>query len=452
MASKSTRLTNTFIKNVKAGKKPKRYSDGPGAYGLTILVKLTNAGGSSKSFCQRIRINGKRRDLGLGPWPVVTLAEAREKALDNARRVARGEDILKPAPTIPTVDQIFDIVIEKRRPSWKGENTEGQWRLSQRYCRPISSMPVSEVRQKDVIDILGPIWHEKKKTARELRSNLGTVMQWAISRELRTTNPAAGVIQELGRQDPPNHYESLPYPKLGAALALIRDADAWWATKCCLIFTAFTGVRSGEARMATWDEIDWEELTFTLSRSRMKNGEAHKVPLAPQVVEFLQYVRDQNGGKCEGLIFPPERGDSHMDRGRLSSLMKKLGIPAHPHGFRASFRKWSGSRADISDAVAETTLAHKQPTPVRQAYLDTQFFEERLPVMDQWADFLTQTMGPVIPTTLTVPGDEQKEREASSPIPTFKSEKTAVHSDSTGQWFQSMIPNWESYMTTKETE
>ena len=403
MAAKANRrLTHTFVKSIK---KPGRYSDGPGAHGLTILAKNTMAGGLSKCWCQRIRINGRNRDRGLGSWPVVTLAEAREKALDNKRRVARGEDILKPAPRIPTVDEAFDTVIEQRRPSWKGIETEGHWRLSKRYCSQIGSKLVSEVRQKDVLDILAPIWQEKPKTAREVRSNLATVMQWAITREYRANNPAApGVVKELGSQPHRNHHPHLASDLLGSTLALIRDADTWWAVRYCLIFIAFTGVRSGEARMATWDEIDWENLTWTIPGSRMKNGLEHKVPLSPQVLDILYYARDQKGGRCEGLIFPPERGSRYVAAARLSDLMKKLGLPASPHGSRASFRNWAGARADIADPVAETVLAHKQPTQNRQAYLNSDFFDERLPVMDKWANHLSSNMGPMIQ-------DEQKPQE-----------------------------------------
>ena len=451
MASK--RLTHTFIKSIK---KPGRHSDGPAAFGLTILAKETKAGNLSKVWCQRIRINGGLRNLGLGSWPVVTLADAREKAFDNAQRVYKGEDILKPPPSIPTLDEAFELVIEQRRPSWKGNYTENAWRSSKRYCKPIGSKLISEVKQKDVIDILAPLWQEKPKTAREIRSNLSTVMQWAINREYRANNPAApGVVQELGKQPPAVHHASLPSNDTGSGLALIRDADTWWAARYCLIFAVFTGVRSGEARMATWAEIDWENLILVIPGARMKNGLPHKVPLSPQVVELLQHVRNLNSGRCEGLIFPPERGDHYMAAARLSGLMKKLGIPATPHGFRAAFRNWAGGRADIAQPAAEAVLAHKQGTAVERAYLTSDFFEHRLPIMDQWADFITGTMGPIISPPPAVSGDEQQvsretqevsretqpEREAST-VPTFETK-----AEKTGELRQYCMPGLGHYMT-----
>ena len=388
-------LTHTFVKNIG---QPGRYSDGPGSFGLTLLVKTTSDGRLSKTWSHRVRIHGKLHYPGLGKWPAVTLAEARKRALNNARMVEEGHDIFKPAPTVPTVDQVFDIVIEQRRPSWKAKDTEGHWRLSKQYCHAIiGSKPVSEVKQEDVIDVLGPIWQKKPKTAREIRSNLSTVMQWAINREYRASNPAApGIVQELGKQPSSGHHSSLPFNAVGSALALIRDADTWWAVRYCLIFAAFTGVRSGEARMATWDEIDWENLTWNISPERMKNSIGHRVPLSSQVIDILYYARDQKGC-CEGLIFPSERGARYIQRERLSNLMRKLGIPAPPHGFRASFRNWAGARANyIPGPVAEMVLAHKQGEKIQQVYMTSDFFEQRVPVMDEWADYLTATMGPMI--------------------------------------------------------
>ena len=392
MATKP-RLTHTSVTYTT---RPGRYGDGRGGLGLSLLVKKTKNGRWSKSWSQRIRIKGKLHNLGLGSFPAVTLAEARKRVLNNTRRVAQGEDILKPPPTIPTVDAAFDMVIEQRRPSWKGNHTESAWRLSQKYCKPIGSKSVAEVRQKDVIDVLAPIWQKKPKLAREVRSNLGTVMAWAIAREYRAINPAIpSTTKELGKQPLGSHHSSLPPAQLGSALALIRDADTWWAVKYCLIFVAFTGVRSGEARESTWNEINLDDATWTIPGARMKNGILHKVPLSAQAVEILLYARDQKGS-CQSLIFPPERGDHYINSARLSQLMRKLEILASPHGSRASFRNWAGGRADVAQPVAEMVLAHTQSKDIEKAYLTSDFFEHREPIMQAWADFLTSTMGPVI--------------------------------------------------------
>ena len=393
-AMKSRRLTHTFIKTVT---RPGRYGDGRGGHGLSVLIKKTAAGGWSRTFSQRLRIGRKIANMGFGSFPVVTLADARKRALDNAMRVEQGEDILKPPPIIPTVDEAFDIVIEQRRPSWKGENTEEAWDLTKRYCKPISSKPISEVKQKDVIDILAPIWQEKPRMARAVRSNLSTVMLWAINREYRASNPATqATVKELGKQPPGSHHRSLPEEQLGSALAKIRDANArWWAETYCLIFVAFTGVRGGEARKATWEQINLDSATWTIPGSKMKNSDMHKVPLSTQAVEILLYAREQTG-RSEGVIFPPERGGHHIHGPRLSDLMRKLEIPAVPHGGRSSVRNWAGGRADIAQPAAEMVLGHKQGEHIQKVYMTSDFFDLRRPIMQDWADFLTQTMGPTI--------------------------------------------------------
>ena len=416
-ALKSTRLTHTFVKSVT---RPGRYGDGRGGLGLSLRVQPTAAGGWSKTWSQRIRIGRRLVTLGLGSFPVVTLATARERALDNARRVALGEDILKPPPSIPTVDEAFEIVIAQRRPSWKGKESEKYWRLVKRYCKPIGSKPVSDIRQKDVIDVLAPIWQEKPILARKVRSNLSTVMTWAINREYCTQNPAApAVVQELGKQPPSSSHPSLEPDRLGSALALIRDANAHWAERYCLIFTAFTGVRNGEARGAAWAEINLDDATWTIPGERMKGRRTHKVPLSAQAVEILLYARDQTG-RSEGVIFPPARRGHHMDSRRLSLLMKKLEIPAVPHGLRSSFSNWAGGRPHVPEAAAEMVLAHVPTEAVKKAYRTSDFFEHRRPIMQEWADFLTETMGPVISTIPDVSTDTQEERRASSRVQTFK--------------------------------
>ena len=394
----SRRLTHTAVKSIA---QPGRYGDGRGGLGLSLLVKKTANRRWSKTWSQRIRINGKLVTRGLGSFPVVTLAMARETALDNARRVAQGEDILKPAPIIPTVAQAFEAVIGQRSRSWRGICTERSWRRSLGFSKKIASKPVSEVTATDILDVITPLWYDKPKTAREVRSNLATVMEWAKTKEYRNTNPAApGVTSGLGKQPPVVGRKSLVYRLLGSSLATVRDSDAWWAAKYCLLFIAFTCVRSGEAREATWDEINLATATWTIPATRMKNGIEHKVPLSTQAKDLLAYARNQSNGSQE-TIFPPQRGGQYMDDGRLSRLLTRLKIPAVPHGARSSFINWAGGRPLIAQPASEMVLAHTPSEAVVRAYRTSDFFEHRQPIMQEWGDFLTETMGPVISTMPT---------------------------------------------------
>ena len=391
-----SKLTHVFVKSVTD---PGRHSDGPGGHGLSLLVKKRSKHGQSKSWVQRIRINGEDHELGLGSFPFVLLAEAREKSFDNHRRVAKGEDIMKPPPTIPTVEEAFEELITARADSWEGKYTEYGWHRLLGFCKNIRSTPVSEVTEDEVIKILAPLWHAKAKTARDLRFSLSAVMERAIRKGHRVlANPVPvkkEVTRSLGKQPPSVHYKSLNHRQLGGALATVRDDDTWWAAKYCIIFIALTCVRSGEARLATWDEIDWDTHTWTIPANRMKKRIEHQVPLSTQAIRILTHARERSG-RSEGIIFPPERGGHSIDNGRLSKILKRLGLPFVPHGLRASFANWAGPSNQIAQPVSGMVLAHKQAPEIEQFYMTDDFFEHREPVMQNWANFLSETMGPVI--------------------------------------------------------
>ena len=414
-AKTHTRLTHALVKSVAT---EGRYGDGRGGLGLSLLVKRTANGRWSKTWSQRIRIGGKLAMLGLGSFPSVTLAMARDRALDNARRVESGEDIRKPPPKVPTVDEAFDRVIKGREKSWRGGGSLEKWCRVKARCKPIGSKPVSEITPRDVLDLITPLWHEKTETARDLRGKLSIVMEWSITEGFRTATNAArpGVTSSLGKQEPVTHHRSLPPSQLGSALALIRDSDISWAKRYCLLYIAFTGVRNGEARRATWDEIDLDTSTWTIPASRMKAEAEHTVPLSTQAKEILAYARE-HGNSSQGYIFPQERGKQYMDNGRLSEVMRRLEIPAVPHGSRSSFINWASGHSHIPEPVAEMVLAHTPSESVIKAYRTANFFEHRIPVMQEWADFLSETMGPVVMEPETPAADPVRVTPAPAPTP-----------------------------------
>ena len=392
-----SKLTHTFVKSIAV---PGRYGDGRGGNGLSLLVKKTADGHRwSKTWSQRLRIHGELITRGLGSFPLVTLAEAREICLDRARRGAHGEDIFKPAEPIPTVADAFEAVIQQRSRSWKSTTTEKHWRASLQFSKRISSKPISAVRPKDVLSVIEPLWYEKPKTARDLRGHLSSVMEWAMTAGYLSGNPAApGVTRSLGKQPTPVSHRSIDHSLLGGALATVRDSNAWWATKYCLIFLALTAVRSREAREAKWDEIDLESSTWTIPAERMKGNREHKVPLSTQALALLADARGRSDGSHE-TIFPPQRGQGEfMDSKRLSELLDALAIPAVPHGFRACFSNWAGEQSDISEPVSEMVLAHTPGKAVVKAYRTSTFLDQRRPLMQKWSDYLHETIGPFIST------------------------------------------------------
>ena len=442
------RLTHSFVKSVA---EEKRYGDGRGGFGLSLLVKKTKDGRWSKTWSQRLHIGKAREEFtrGLGSWPLVTLADAREKAFENARLVKQGVDIRKPAAHVPTVAEAFGAVITLKEPGWRGTQTKTGWTISLGHCEKIASIPISEVTPADVLKVITPLWHANGATADKMLSHLHSVMDWSITQEYRTTNPAANSItSNLSKRTPAVHHKSLDYPLLGDALATIRDCNAWWATKYCLLILAFTGLRSGEARKATWDEIDLDTSTWTVPADHMKAGILHRVPLSAQALEILHHAREQSGSS-QGIIFPPRGSAKYIHSQTLAQLMRRLHVQTVAHGFRASIRTWATDKTSLPHPAAEMLLAHNPDPATVRAYQTSDFFGHRQPAMQQWADFLTETMGPVIPTTPEVSRDAQQERKGNSPVRTFEAEakETVVQAEETGDWHQSIMPGWANFMT-----
>ena len=194
---------------------------------------------------------------------------------------------------------------------------------------------------------------------------------------------------------PTNHHPHLKPGELGAALKLIRDADAWWAEAYCLLFMAFTVTRSSEACSATWDEIDWGTSTWHIPAARTKGGRPHAVPLPSQAIEILAYAKARTNGV--GPIFPAKRGGKCLASARLAALMRRLGIPATPHGIRRSFADWAAERPEIATITTDEVLALKLSLSDSVVSLAGKLFQERMLVMRMWADYLTETMGSVAP-------------------------------------------------------
>ena len=192
-----------------------------------------------------------------------------------------------------------------------------------------------------------------------------------------------------------HRYQFLPYPLLGNALAQVRDSDAWWGAKSWFAFLAFTCVRSEEARMATWNEINMDAATWSIPAARMKNRVAHRVPLSTQAQELLDHARAQTN-PAENRIFPPMRGADYIAKDRLSLLLKKLEIPTTTHGMRSSFRNWAYERTTVARPIVEIALSFSPTDPIEKELGTSRFFEKHQVLVQDWADYLSQTMGPVI--------------------------------------------------------
>ena len=320
------RLTQAKIRALEPGPKPTLHFTGE----PTLYVLVQPGGG--RSFVQRLHIGGRPTDLGLGSCGLVTLQEARDLAIDNRRVAHRGGDPRRRAN--PTVATALEKVIEIQRGAWKdGGKSEKQWRASMSaYAKPILDKRVSDVDATDVLDVLAPIWNEKRETARRLKHRIRAVMEWARGQKFRTDNPVDAVAASLpktGRKV--NHHKALPFDQVGTALDIVESSDAWWATKAAFRFMVLTAARSGEVRLMTWEELDGD--VWTVPGERMKAGREHRVPLSREAMAIIDQARTY--ADSSGLVFPSARSKALSDS-TMSKLIRELGIQAVPHGFRSS--------------------------------------------------------------------------------------------------------------------
>ena len=386
-------LSNRFVETVKPQTRKKLYSDD---HGLYLAVQPSG----SRQWVQRLVIHGRRRELGLGSYPLVSLAEARETAFQNRKLARQGGDplALKRRSHAPTFQEAARIVIEMHRPSWRNAKHAAQWDATLRqYVFPrLGKRLVSNIDTSDVMEVLLPIWTEKPATAKRVRQRIGAIMKWAIAKGHRTDNPAG---EAIGAALPKisaskRHHRALPHPEVADAIKAVRESSAAMAAKLAFEFLVLTAARSGEVRLATWDEIDTDTRTWTVPGERMKAQQEHRVPLCDRAMQILAEARALKN--ATGFIFPSVQANKPLSDMSLSQLMRSLKIGAVPHGFRSSFRDWcaeSGKAHDISEAA----LAHTLRNQVEAAYNRTDLFERRRELMDEWAAYLEGHTGSVVP-------------------------------------------------------
>ena len=380
------RLSATFVRTVNL---PGRYGDGHGGHGLSLLVKRTACGGLSKSWTQAIRPGGRTTSIGLGAYPLVTLAAARDKALDIARAVAQGRDPRRRVRRVPTFAEASETVIAIHAEHWKGPRNEREWRASLRdYAMPkLGRRHVNAITADHVMAVLLPIWSTKRITAQRVRQRIGAVMKWAIAKGYRADNPAGEAISAAlpSNRVATQHQRALPHAEVGAALARVRGSGSYPGTVLAFEFLVLTAARSAEVRGARWAEIDRAGAVWTIPGARMKAGREHRVPLAPRALEVLDEAAERFGG--DDPVFPSPTGKV-ANHSLMPTLLRELEIGAVPHGFRSSFRDWAAECTDAPREVCELALAHVNSDRVEAAYRRTDLFDRRRELMRDWAAYI----------------------------------------------------------------
>ena len=381
------RLSATFCSKVRT---PGRYGDGGrGSHGLYFRVWIRASGRVGKAWAQRIRINGRVTCLGLGVFPIVTLAEAREKALENRRATAQGQDPRRgPAPNFR---ELAERVIALHAKSWKkGSQLPRDWRSSfQRYADPINNRPVDEITRADVLRILTPIWHTRPAAAKTVLQRIGTVLRYAVAQELVEYNAAeASAIQAAlpkangGR----GHHKALPHSEVAAALAKVRASGSQLAARLAVEFLALTACRVSEVLGARWTEIDLRERLWTVPATRMKAKREFRVSLSGRALEILLEARELSGGG-KGLIFPSGVTGRAISRRLPGEVFRRCGVDSTIHGLRSSFADWA-AESGVDRTVTEAALAHAVQNKVEAAYRRTDLLVRRRQLMDSWAAYV----------------------------------------------------------------
>lgn len=376
-----------------------------------LVLQITEGGG--RSWLLRVVVGGKRREMGLGPFPAVTLAQARDKARDAREKIHQGVDPIQKQREAQSAlrasvaaalnfDQCAAKYIGAHEAGWRNEKHGQQWKntLAQYASPKIGHLLVRDIGLAHVLSVLeqpadaddpsGPtFWLGKTETAKRLRGRIEQVLDWAAARSYREgPNPARwrGHLDKLlpapSKVAAVENHPAVPVGEVGEFMARLRAAEGIGAR--ALEFVVLTAARSGEVRGATWQEVDREAGVWTVPASRMKAGKEHRVPLSPAALALLDALPRF---KDVDWLFPSPRRGQLSDM-TLTAVMRRMGLSAVPHGFRSTFRDWAAERTNFPREAAEMALAHAIGDKVEAAYRRGDLFDKRRQLMGAWAEFL----------------------------------------------------------------
>lgn len=392
-----------------------------GVAGLLLQVRspVQPGGAMPRSWILRLMIGGKRHPIGLGPYPQVTLASAREQArllISDAkagvnllaRKRARRSAQIAEAAKNKTFRECADAYMQTHASDYTNEKHRKQWGSTlETYAYPtLGNMLVADISMPHVLDVLlqhtkhrngseGKLWYIKSETAKRLLDRIRTVLDYATVNEFRSGSNPAVWKGYLDTQLPaPNglkktkHHPAIPYALAGDFMAKLRTNHSISAR--ALEFLILTTVRSGSVRAATWSEIDFTKKLWTIPAEHTKTKREHKVPLPPQALKLLYELPRMAG---TDLVFPNPKRKPLSDMA-LSQLMRgmrergELSVEAVPHGFRSTFRDWAAEQTSYSDEIRKAASGHMVGDSVKEAYQRSDLLDKRRNLMQEWANYL----------------------------------------------------------------
>lgn len=370
--------------------------------GLYLIVRPNG----SRFWVQRVMVKGKRHEIGLGSPPVVTLAMAREAALENKRMTREGIDPLRArreAEAIPNFEEAAHIVHKLHEPTWRNKKHAAQFISTlETYAFPhIGKMKVGEVDTAAVLAVLSPIWNTKRETARRVKQRVGTVMKWAVAKGWRQDDPTMAIAQALPKdRQQKAHRKALPYSDVADCMQAVENSSAGMVTKLAFRLLVLTASRSNEVRLARWGQVDWDAEggpVWTRPADVMKARKDHSIPLSEDAAAVLvaaKQVSDSNDP--DALIFPGTVKGKPLSDATLLKLVREQGFDIDIHGFRTSFRTWSQERTNFPREVAEAALAHTIKDKAEAAYARSELMEKRRALGEAWAGYLAQQDAKVV--------------------------------------------------------
>lgn len=397
MPKKAKELSALDVKRIT---KPGRHAVGV-IPGLLLVVKPETG---AKSWILRVTVGNRRRNIGLGGYPEITLAKARERAREAKEHIEKGTDPVEQKKALRlafiksqngrmTFAEASQRCYEKKLPEFKNIKHSKQWMSTlENYAFPIiGRMAVADIELPHILQVLEPVWQEKTETATRLRQRIEAVLTWAtVSKYRKGENPArwkgnlSEVLPKPNKIKTVKHMPALPYKKINAFMTELRTKEGLGARALELII--LTACRSSECRLATWDEINFDENVWIIPAERMKSGKEHRVPLTPDAIKLLENLPHFEGSN---FLFTAPKGGPVSDM-TISAVCRRMEVKAVPHGFRSTFRDWCAECTNYPREVAEQALAHTLPSAVEAAYRRGDLFNKRVKLMESWNDYINK--------------------------------------------------------------
>jgi len=381
---------------VKSETRKGRYGDGGG-----LWLQVSETG--TKSWLFRFTLNGKARQMGLGPVADVTLSDAREFAADCRKVLRDGKDPIeareatRKAATLESAKAISfkecaSSYIDAHKPGWRNSKHSSQWENTLKdYAYPhFGNMAVASVDTGLVMKAIEPIWAEKTETASRVRGRIEKILDWAATRGYRQgENPARwrGHLENLlparSSVHTVKHFPALPFEEIGEFMKALRKQESTSAR--CLEFLILTALRPGTVRMATWNEVKLEKGVWEVPAEKMKKKRPHRVPLSDAAVAVLEGMAKV---RISSYVFPGLKPEKPLSNNALDALLERMNYEhITSHGFRSTFKDWASERTAYPDQVSEMALAHIIKDKVEAAYRRGDLFEKRARLMKDWAEY-----------------------------------------------------------------